>query len=58
MTRYHPLGAFHPQARVVYISGFPDHQVRSEGIVTTPPTFLQKPFSLNDLAEAVAAALA
>jgi DNA-binding NtrC family response regulator len=47
------IGALHPRARVIYISGFPAAQIAEEGIVTGSPTFLAKPFRLGDLADAV-----
>ena len=47
------VGAIHPSARVIYISGFPSEQIAQEGIVTGAQTFLAKPFAIGELAEAV-----
>jgi two-component system, cell cycle sensor histidine kinase and response regulator CckA len=48
------VAAFHPAARVLYISGFSQEIVEGEGIVTETATFLAKPFSLPALGETVA----
>jgi len=47
------IGALHPHARVIYISGFPSEQIAQEGIVTGAQTFLAKPFAIAELADAV-----
>jgi two-component system, cell cycle sensor histidine kinase and response regulator CckA len=52
------VAAFHPAARVLYISGFSQETVGDEGIATDTATFLAKPFTLAALAEAVAKILA
>jgi CheY-like chemotaxis protein len=48
------VAAFHPAARVLYISGFSQETVGDEGIATDTATFLAKPFTLSTLVEAVA----
>jgi two-component system cell cycle sensor histidine kinase/response regulator CckA len=48
------VAAFHPAARVLYISGFSRETVGDEGIVTDSASFLAKPFTIPALAEAVA----
>jgi CheY-like chemotaxis protein len=51
------VAAFHPAARVLYISGFSQETVEGEGIVTGTATFLAKPFTITTLAETVASIL-
>jgi len=51
------IGALHPAARVIYVSGFPRAHVAEQGIVTESQTFLAKPFTLDELRAAVERAL-
>lgn len=41
--------ACHPEAKVLYISGYPDETVARLGMVISKEEFLQKPFSLATL---------
>jgi PAS domain S-box-containing protein len=43
----------HPEARVVLMSGYPDQGELSDGCGGEEPRFLQKPFRVEDLAEAI-----
>lgn len=49
--------AFQPNARILYMSGFTDDTVHTHGIVPATSLFLQKPFSLLELATRVREAL-
>ena len=51
------IGALHPAARVIYVSGYPPAHVAEQGIVTDAQTFLAKPFALDELRRAVDRAL-
>jgi CheY-like chemotaxis protein len=47
------LSAVHPEARVLYVSGYPDDAVVQHGIREGRVQFLQKPFSPSALAQKV-----
>lgn len=49
------LLAIRPEMKVLYMSGYPDHPVFSQGrgMVKTDPAFLQKPFAPNQLVHKV-----
>jgi len=47
------LAAGRPAVRVLYISGYTDDVIRQHGLLRTSGHFLQKPFSVDDLAQKV-----
>jgi len=47
------LAAGRPGVRVLYISGYTDDLIRQHGFLRTSGHFLQKPFSVDDLAQKV-----
>jgi len=47
------LAAGRPSVRVLYISGYTDDLIRQHGFLRTSGHFLQKPFSVDDLAQKV-----
>ena len=53
-ARIHEL---HPEARVLYMSGYVDSAVTRRGLPAENTEFLQKPFSVHELLAAVGKAL-
>ena len=51
------LLALDPQMRVLYMSGYTDAMIASQGTIEPPGRFLQKPFTPNALAASVREAL-
>ena len=47
------LTAVRPDMKVLYMSGYPDHPVFSQGGVRRETAFLQKPFTPNVLTQKV-----
>ena len=43
----------HPSAKVLYVSGYTDDAVLRRGVVQEEAAFLQKPFTVADLADKV-----
>ena len=52
------ITALVPTVRVLYMSGYTDDAPARHGSLDAPGTFLEKPFSVEDLIEKVRAALA
>jgi CheY-like chemotaxis protein len=50
---YERLSARHPSLKVLYMSGYTDHGVVRDGILTPEDPFIQKPFTPQALAEKV-----
>jgi DNA-binding NtrC family response regulator len=46
-----------PALRVLFMSGYPPEVIARHGVPSTPPAFLQKPFTRAELARKVRAAL-
>jgi two-component system cell cycle sensor histidine kinase/response regulator CckA len=51
------LRAVRPDTRVLYMSGYPDDAIVRHGVLDAAEAFLQKPFSVVDLAERVRRAI-
>jgi two-component system, cell cycle sensor histidine kinase and response regulator CckA len=49
--------ALRPQIRVLYMSGYTDEAVARDGLVADDVNFLQKPFTLEELADKVRSVL-
>jgi YesN/AraC family two-component response regulator len=47
------LAELRPEAKVLYMSGYPDHPVFKKGEVNLETNFLQKPFTPVNLAQKV-----
>jgi two-component system cell cycle sensor histidine kinase/response regulator CckA len=47
------LKSWHPETRVLFISGYADEQLSRQGVVSSGMSFLAKPFSFDDLAAKV-----
>jgi FixJ family two-component response regulator len=43
------LSAVYPDLRVLYISGYSDEEISARGILDPEMSFLQKPFTLDEL---------
>jgi PAS domain S-box-containing protein len=52
------LTALRPGLRVLYVSGYPDEEIAARGILEPGMTFLQKPFTLEQLEAALCSLLA
>ncbi len=50
---YMSLKTQHPEMKVLYMSGYPDNLISSQGIINLGPNFIQKPFTLHDLTSKV-----
>ena len=47
----------HPKVRVIFMSGYTDDSVADHGVIDADTAFLQKPFSMGDLAALVRSTL-
>ena len=47
------IAVHHPEARVVYMSGYTDNVIVRQGILKEGVQFIQKPFTVNGLLEKV-----
>ncbi len=54
---FHRVAAVYPDVRVVYMSGYTDNVIAHHGVLDAGVRFLQKPFSVRTLVDAVRAAL-
>jgi two-component system cell cycle sensor histidine kinase/response regulator CckA len=43
------LGYFHPEMKVLYMSGYTDNAILQQGVLDHEMSFLQKPFSVERL---------
>src|SRR5262249_55032561 len=50
--------ARHPELRVLYISGYSDEEINARGLLGPGLTFMQKPFTVDELEAALCALLA
>jgi DNA-binding NtrC family response regulator len=41
----------HPEARVLYMSGYTDNMIACHGLINQEVQFIQKPFTVKDLLE-------
>ena len=48
---------FHPEMKVLYMSGYPDNAILQQGVLDEEMSFLQKPFSVERLTGKVRAVL-
>ncbi len=56
-TAARALAQGHPHLKVVYMSGYPEEQISTHGVLEPGARLLQKPFSAADLAGTIRAAL-
>ena len=54
---YRKVAEFHPQVRVLYMSGYTENVIAHHGVLKEGVHFLQKPFSAESLLEKVHSAL-
>jgi len=47
------IGEMHPEARILYMSGYPDASIARHGVLRVDVTLLQKPFTPDSLARKV-----
>jgi DNA-binding response OmpR family regulator len=47
------VAAAHPELKVLYVSGYTDELIRQHGLLRLGPDFLQKPFTVESLAQKV-----
>ena len=50
---YHKMAAIHPDIKLLYMSGYTDNVIAYQGIAGKGLNFLQKPFTVNGLAQKV-----
>lgn len=51
------LRVLHPEAKVLYVSGYTDHVIGDEGVLAPGTAFLAKPFTPGNLAAKVRSVL-
>lgn len=44
---------FHPEIKVIYMSGYTENMIVKQGIIMEGINFIQKPFSMKKLAQKV-----
>lgn len=54
---YHQVAAIYPSIKVLYMSGYTDNAIVHHGVLDEGVNFLQKPFTVNNLAQKVRSVL-